>query len=63
MLDGEEIIQTELNTASILLSTKSLSRFTDVTPIEICKVLLTSKGSVLKQYHTSYGMVEVERHV
>lgn len=64
MLSGEEVIQQGLNAAGMLASRELLKRFdTDGTPIQIGSVRLTSKGRVLKEYHTPYGLVEIERHV
>ena len=64
MLSGEEVIQQALNAAGMLASQELLKNFdTDGSPIEVGRVRLTSKGQVLKEYHTPYGLVEVERHV
>jgi hypothetical protein len=64
MLSGEDVIQQALNAAGMLASQELLKNFdTDGSPIEAGSVRLTSKGQVLKEYHTPYGLVEVERHV
>jgi len=63
-LSGEEIIQQALNAAGMLASKALLKKFdTDGSPIEVAGIRLTSKGQVLKKYHTPYGVVDVERHV
>jgi hypothetical protein len=64
MLSGEEVIQQGLNAAGMLASQELLKNFdTDGSPIEMGSIRLTSKGQVLKEYHTPYGLVDVERHV
>lgn len=64
MLSGEEVIQQGLNAAGILASQELLKNFdTDGTPIQMGSVRMTSKGRVLKEYHTPYGLAEIERHV
>ncbi len=64
MLSGEEVIQQGLNAAGVLASQELLKSFdTDGTPIQMGSVRMTSKGRVLKEYHTPYGMTEIERHV
>lgn len=64
MLSGEEVVQQALNAAGMLASQELLKNFdTDGSPIEAGSVRLTSKGQILKEYHTPYGLVEVERHV
>lgn len=64
MLSGEEVIQQSVNAAGVLASQELLKNFdTDGSPIEMGNIRLTSKGRVLKEYHTPYGLVEIERHV
>lgn len=64
MLGGEEVIQQGLNAVGMLFSQELLKKFdTDGSAIEVCGVRMTSKGQVLKEYQTPYGLVEVERHV
>ena len=63
-LEGEEIIQQGVNAVGMLASQKFLKNFdTDGSPIEMGVIKMTSKGQVLKEYNTPYGVVEVERHV
>lgn len=64
MLSGEEIIQQALNAAGMLASQSLLKNFdTDGSPIKIGGINMTSKGQVLKEYNTPYGLVKIERHV
>jgi len=64
VLVGEEVIQQALNAAGMLASQELLKKFdTDGSAIKSGSIRLTSKGQVLKEYHTPYGLVEVERHV
>jgi hypothetical protein len=64
MLSGEDVIQQAVNAAGMLASQELLKNFdTDGGAIEIAGIRFTSKGQVLKQYHTPYGLVEIERHV
>ena len=64
MLDAEEAIQQALNQAGVAATTEALERFdTDGKPIQVGTTRLTSKGRLLKQYQTPYGVAAVKRHV
>jgi hypothetical protein len=64
MLDAEETIQQRLNEAGALATAEALRRFdTDGSPILVADTKLTSKGKLLKEYQTPYGVAPVERHV
>jgi hypothetical protein len=64
MLESEEIIQQGLNEAGVLATQEVLQRFdTDGSPIQVGDTKLTSKGKLLKEYQTPYGVAPVERHV
>lgn len=64
MLDAEETLQQRLNEAGTLATAEILQRFdTDGSPIQIGDAKLTSKGKLLKEYQTPYGVAPVERHV
>ena len=64
MLDSEEAIQQRLNEAGALATGEVLRRFdTDGSPITVGDTKLTSKGKLLKEYQTPYGVAPVERHV
>src|SRR3954452_1679814 len=64
MLDFEEAIQRRLNEAGVLATTEALQRFdTDGSPIQVGDTKLTSKGKLVKEYQTPYGVAPVERHV
>src|SRR3954471_2117267 len=64
MLDFEEAIQRSLNEAGTLATTEALQQFdADGSPIQIGDTKLTSKGKLLKEYQTPYGVAPVERHV
>jgi hypothetical protein len=64
MLDFEESIQQRLNEAGVLATTEALGRFdADGSPIQVGDTKLTSKGELVKQYQTPYGVAPVERHV
>src|SRR5512143_1578222 len=64
MLDAEETIQQRLNEAGTLATAEILQRFdTDGSPIQVGDTKLTSKGKLLKEYQTPYGVAPVERHV
>ena len=64
MLESEEIIQQRLNEAGVLATQEALQRFdADGSPITVGDTKLTSKGKLLKQYQTPYGVAPVERHV
>lgn len=64
MLESEEAIQQGLNEAGVLATQELLQRFdTDGSPIQVGAIKLTSKGKLLKQYQTPYGVAPVERHV
>ena len=64
MLDSEEVIQQRLNEAGVLATGEVLSRFdTDGSPITVGDTKLTSKGKLLKEYQTPYGVAPVERYV
>jgi hypothetical protein len=62
VLVGEEVIQQALNAAGMLASQELLKKFAQMVQ-QSGSIRLTSKGQVLKEYHTPYGLVEVERHV
>jgi hypothetical protein len=64
MLDAEETLQQRLNEAGVLATGEILRRFdTDGSPITVGDTKLTSKGKLLKEYQTPYGVAPVERHV
>src|SRR4051794_8723443 len=64
MLHAEEAIQQRLNEAGTLATGEALRRFdTDGSPITVGDTKLTSKGKLLKEYQTPYGVAQVERHV
>jgi hypothetical protein len=64
MLGCEETIQQRLNEAGTLATGEVLRRFdTDGAPIIVGDTKLTSKGKLLKEYQTPYGIAPVERHV
>jgi hypothetical protein len=64
MLDAEESLQQRLNEAGALATAEILQRFdTDGSPIQVGDTKLTSKGKLLKEYQTPYGVAPVERHV
>jgi hypothetical protein len=64
MLDAEEALQQRLNEAGTLATAEVLQRFdADGSPIQVGDTKLTSKGKLLKEYQTPYGVAPVERHV
>src|SRR3954469_24067890 len=64
MLDFEEAIQQGLNEAGVLATTEALQRFdSDGSPIQVGDTKLTSKGKLVKEYQTPYGVAPIERHV
>src|SRR3954466_14824048 len=64
MLDAEETLQQRLNEAGTLATAEILQRFdTDGSPIRVGDTRLTSKGKLLKEYQTPYGVAPVSRHV
>jgi hypothetical protein len=64
MLDAEETLQQRLNEAGALATAEILRRFdADGSPIQVGETKLTSKGKLLKEYQTPYGVAPVERHV
>src|SRR3954467_193895 len=64
MLDFEEAIQQRLNEAGVLATTEALQQFdADGSPIQVGDTELTSKGKLVKEYQTPYGVAPVERHV
>src|SRR4051812_37266231 len=64
MLDFEEAIQQRLNEAGVLATTEALHQFdADGSPIQVGDTKLTSKGKLVKEYQTPYGVAPVERHV
>jgi hypothetical protein len=64
MLDAEEAIQKSLNDAGVAATAEALTRFdADGKPLRIGPTKLTSKGKLLKQYQTPYGVASVKRHV
>jgi hypothetical protein len=64
MLDAEEALQQRLNEAGTLATAEVLRRFdADGSPIQVGDTKLTSKGKLLKEYQTPYGVAPVERHV
>ena len=64
MFDFEELIQQRLNEAGVLATTEALHQFdADGSPITIGDTKLTSKGKLVKEYQTPYGVAPVERHV
>src|SRR5829696_4629216 len=64
MLDAEEVLQQRLNEAGTLATAEVLQRFdADGSPISVGDTKLTSKGKLVKEYQTPYGVAPVERHV
>jgi hypothetical protein len=64
MLDAEEALQQRLNEAGTLATAEVLQRFdADGSPIQVGDTKLTSKGKLLKEYQTPYGVAPVERYV
>jgi hypothetical protein len=64
MLAAEETIQQRLNEAGTLATGEVLQRFdADGSPIQVGDTKLTSKGKLLKEYQTPYGVAPVQRHV
>jgi hypothetical protein len=64
MLDFEEVIQQRLNEAGVLATQEALQRFdADGSPIQVGDTKLTSKGKLLKEYQTPYGVAPIERYV
>jgi hypothetical protein len=64
MLDAEEVLQQRLNEAGTLATAEVLQRFdADGSPIQVGDTKLTSKGKLLKEYQTPYGVAPIERHV
>jgi hypothetical protein len=64
MLDAEETLQERLNQAGTLATAEILQQFdTDGSPIQVGDTKLTTKGKLLKEYQTPYGVAPVERHV
>ena len=64
MLDAEEALQQRLNEAGTLATAEVLGRFdADGSPIQVGDTKLTSKGKLLKEYQTPYGVAALERHV
>ena len=64
MLDAEEALQQRLNEAGTLATAEILQQFdADGSPIQVGDTKLTSKGKLLKEYQTPYGVAPVERHV
>src|SRR4051794_7231340 len=64
MLDAEEALQRQLNQAGTLATAEVLQRFdADGSPITVGDTKLTSKGTLLKEYQTPYGVAPIERHV
>src|SRR4051812_38313871 len=64
MLDAEEALQRRLNEVGTLATAEVLRRFdADGAPLQVGDTKLTSKGNLVKEYQTSYGVAPVERHV
>jgi hypothetical protein len=64
MLDAEETLQQRLNEAGTLATGELLQRFdADGSPIRVGDTKLTSKGKLLQESQTPYGVAPVERHV
>src|SRR3954447_1718889 len=64
MLEAEEVLQQRLNEAGTLATAEVLGRFdADGSPIQVGDTKLTSKGRLLKEYQTPYGVAPLERHV
>src|SRR3954447_6931287 len=64
MLDFEEAIQQRLNEAGVLATAEALQQFdADGSPIRVGDTKLTSKGKLIKEYQTPYGVAPVGRHV
>ena len=64
MLDFEEAIQQRLNEAGVLATQEALGRFdADGSPIQVGDTKLASKGRLVEEYQTPYGVAAVERFV
>ena len=64
MLDFEETLQHQLNTAGVLATQEGLRQFdTDGSPITVGSIKLTSKGPLPKDYQTPDGLATVARQV
>jgi hypothetical protein len=64
MLEAEEVLQQRLNEAGTLATAEVLGRCdADGSPIQVGDTKLTSKGRLLKEYQTPYGVAPLERHV
>src|SRR3954466_8948815 len=64
MLDAGGALQQRLNEAGTLATAEILQRFdADGSPIQVGDTKLTSKGKLLKEYQTPYGVAPIERHV
>ncbi len=64
MLDAEETLQQRRNEAGTLATAEILQQFdADGSPIQVGDTQLTSKGRLLKEYQTPYGVAPVERQV
>lgn len=64
MLESEQAILEVCNEVGKLATAESIKRFdTDGSPINIGNVKYTSQAIVPKIYETSYGEIEIERHV
>src|SRR5262249_47633334 len=64
MLEAEDAIQQALNQAGVVATAEALRHFdTDGKPITVGGTKLTSKGRVVKDYQTPYGVATVKRHV
>src|SRR5512142_2399364 len=64
MLDAEEPLQQRLNEAGTRATAEILQQFdAHGSPIQVGDTKLTSKGRLLKEYQTPYGVAPVERHV
>jgi hypothetical protein len=64
MLEGENHIQNALNDVGVLATGELLKQLdSDGSPIMFGSIKMTSKGKIMKQYQTPYGVVEILRHV
>jgi hypothetical protein len=64
MLEDESWIKDALNQAGTLATGELLKQFySDGSPIQLGSIKMTSKGLVIKQYQTPYGVAEIARYV
>ena len=64
LMDMEDSIQLATNELGIAATKEALKKFdTTGSPIEVGNIRMTSKGQTVKRYETSYGAVDLARHV